>query len=110
MKETRRISILLFSVKQKVSNLVLTKQQCLGRIRLVETYFTKEDVFFLHLTVSLLLLVYAAYCTEPDVCSDDRVFLGIARDREDIINAMTVIVQTMQPANCDAGVQCRKFC
>ncbi len=38
------------------------------------------------------------------------MFLGIARDREDIINEMTVIVQTMQPTNCDAGVRCRKFC
>ncbi len=67
-------------------------------------------MFFLHLTVSLLLLVCAAYCTEPDVCSDDGVFLGIARDREDIINKRTVILQTMQPTNCDAGFRCRKFC
>ncbi len=67
-------------------------------------------MFFLHLTVSLLLLVCAAYCTEPDVCSDDGVFLGIARDREDIINERIVSLQTMQPTNCDAGVRCRKFC
>ncbi len=67
-------------------------------------------MFFLHLTVPLLLLVCAAYCTEPDACSDDGVFLGIACDREDIIDIRTVILQTMQPTNCDAGVRCRKFC
>ncbi len=65
-------------------------------------------MLLLHRTVSLLLLVCAAYCTEPDVCSNDGVFLGIARDREDIINKRTVMLQTMQPTNCDAGVRCRK--
>ncbi len=65
---------------------------------------------FLNRTVSLLLLVCAAYCTEPDVCSDDGVFPGIARDREDIINERSASLQTMQPTNCDAGVRCRKFC
>ncbi len=69
-----------------------------------------KKMLFLHRTVSLLLLVCAAYCREPDVCSDDGVFLGIARDREDIINERSVSLQTMQPTNCDAGVQCRKFC
>ncbi len=65
---------------------------------------------FLHLTVSLILLVCGAYCTEFDVCSDDKVFLGAARDREGIINKMTVILQTKQPTNCGAGVCCRTFC
>ncbi len=65
---------------------------------------------FLNRTVSLLQLVCAAYSAEPDVCSVDGVFPGIARDREDIINEMSVSLQTMQPTNCDAGVRCRKFC
>ncbi len=62
------------------------------------------------LTVFLLLFVCATYCTEPDACNDDGVFLGIARDRQDIINKRAVNLQTMQPTNCDAGVRCRKFC
>ncbi len=69
-----------------------------------------KKMLFLNRTVSLLLLVCAANCTEPDVCSDDGVFLGIARDREDIIYERSVSLQTMQPTNCDAGVRCRKFC
>ncbi len=38
---------------------------------------------FLHRTVSLLVVVCASNCTEPGICSDDGVFLGVARDRED---------------------------
>ncbi len=52
---------------------------------------------FLHRTVSLLVVVCASSCTAPGICSDDGVFLGIARDREDIAYERIVSLQTIQP-------------
>ncbi len=68
-------------------------------------------MIFAKVTV-LLLIIRAAQCIEPEVCSNGaEVFRGIARDRYVISNSKTDRLDVSKLSTvCDVGVDCREFC
>ncbi len=58
----------------------------------------------------ILLMVLTVTSVAQDVCSNGRVFRGIARNSADISNAKSDILHNKSPSICDAGVQCGHFC
>ncbi len=62
-----------------------------------------------NLTV-ILLIVCTVTNVAQDVCSNGKVFRGIARNSADISNAKSDILHNKSPSICDAGVQCGHFC
>ncbi len=65
---------------------------------------------FAYLAVVLFVLICKANRITPEDCSAAGVYSGIARNRDNMLNAKTEILYSAHPPFCDGGVQCKQFC
>ncbi len=56
------------------------------------------------------MLICKANRIIPENCGDAGVYSGIARDRDNILNAKTELLYSAHPPFCGGGVQCKHFC
>ncbi len=64
---------------------------------------------FVHITV-LMVMVCKPTCIAQEVCSNKKVFVGIARNSDAISNVKSAVIYSKRPSMCDAGVQCGRHC
>ncbi len=58
----------------------------------------------------ILLMVCTVTNVAQDVCSNGKVFLGLARNSDAISNAKCGVLHSQQFAMCDVGVKCGHYC
>ncbi len=58
----------------------------------------------------LMAMVCTPSCIAQDVCSNNQVFLGIARNMDAISNAKSAVMYSKLLSMCDASLQCGRHC
>ncbi len=111
----KKTSILLFLMKQEVSNWP-PKKAFLPRIIYVYIQYFRLDSLLCLMQMELvchavvLLLACSTKSITISVCSNDKVFPGIIWNSDAISKAMSGVLHNQLPSMCDAGVQCWHNC